>query len=209
MNQLLTALNWRYATKTFDPTKKISDSDLSDLLESVRLAPTSNGLQAFRLINVKDNSIRQQLLEATYNKSQLSTCSDLFIFVSLKTLTQEHLDKYIQNIQQTRNQSFDQILNYATHLQKIITDRSPHDQQTGFALQTYIGLGFLLLTSAIKQIDACPIGGFDASKFGEILGISNNEVVTVICPLGYRDTSDVYTTKAKVRRPVSEFYSIK
>ena len=56
-DQILQALNWRYATKAFDATKKISDQDLRTVLEAARLSPSSFGIEAWKFV-VHDHDVR-------------------------------------------------------------------------------------------------------------------------------------------------------
>ena len=86
---------------------------------------------------------------------------------------------------------------------------SSEDQEAWAAKQAYIALGNLLSAAANAKIDSCPMEGFDAQKFDEILGLADKNLTTaVIAPIGYRSEEDQYQHLAKVRKSKSELIEI-
>ena len=80
---LITNLNKRYATKVFDPSKKVSEADMEKLLESIRLSASSMGLQPYKVLIVENPEIRKELRKASYNQPQITDASALLIFAGV------------------------------------------------------------------------------------------------------------------------------
>jgi nitroreductase len=197
-NNVIEKLNWRYATKMFDKSKKISDDDLNILIESLRLTPSSFGLQPWKFVLVKNIDLREKIKDASYGQIQMTDASDLIVLCAKETLTEDDVVKITGNNEgyknmimgSIKNKSNDEILNWN-------------------AKQVYLALGFLLETAAIMNIDACPMEGFDNKKVDEILGLNEKGLKSVvICPVGYRSEDDKYANNSKFRFPQSELVTI-
>ena len=65
---IIESLNWRYATKEFDASKKLSSEQLDLLLESLRLSASSFGLQAWKFVVVETQEIKEKLLAHSWNR---------------------------------------------------------------------------------------------------------------------------------------------
>lgn len=202
MNQIISSLNWRYATKKFDPDKKIPESDFKDLIEAVRLTPTSFGFPHFRIINVENSTLRAALREAAHDSASITEASHLLAFVTPYSITTELIDKYLQNVSQTRDRTIESLDPFRQSLLRL-RDRTQPGQSHWIQKQAYIGLGFLLTTAAAMQIDVCPMEGFDGEQARVVLGLDNNSTVPLLCPIGYRHPDDV--PRVKVRPPFHEF----
>ncbi len=197
---ILKQLNWRYATKHFNPDKKIKTEDLDLLMNAINLAPTSFGLQPFKVLIIEDEKTKQHLKEAGFNQPQFTEASHIIIFAAKNNISEKDVDEFIERIAKTRGMSFDDLSDYkAAILGK--TNRLSKDALTTWASkQCYIGLGFLLYTAAQLSIDACPMEGFDNNGFDEILGLKDKNLNSVVvASIGYRASEDKYQTLAKVR----------
>lgn len=207
MNSTLQKLNWRYATKKFDPTKKLSEQQAEELTEAVRLTPTSYGLQPMRLINLQDKSLRNELLPAAFQQQQVIDASHLFVLCRLEEITTDFIEKYVVNISKTRNEPLDD-MNLSAYKKTMmnILDWDTTEQVQWMKNQVYIALGNLLTVCAFEEIDACPMEGFDPLKVDEVLGLKSKGLKSVLlCPVGYRDTTDVFASKKKVRKSRESF----
>jgi len=204
---LLDKLNWRYATKKFDENKKISPEQLDELLSAVQLAPSSAGLQAYRIIVVENPEIKQKLREAARGQQQLTTASHVIVFAAETNLDSEYVKNYIDRIAATRGvdranlEAFEKNITHNINLMtedvKIVWNHK----------QSYIALGVLLSAAADLGIDACPMEGFEAGSFDEILGLKALGLTTsVIAPIGFRAEDDHLSKAAKVRRPKEELF---
>jgi nitroreductase/dihydropteridine reductase len=204
---LIEKLNWRYATKKFDPTRKLSAEQLNSLLSAIQLAPSSYGLQSYKIIVVEDEKIRQQLREAAYGQSQLTDASQVIVFASETVIDKDMVVKYVENISRTRGVAREHLAQYE-HTMTGTVDRLAEDQKITWShKQVYIALGVLLTAAADLGIDACPMEGFMSGKFDEILGLKEKGLTTsVIAPVGFRAIDDDYSKMAKVRRPKEELF---
>lgn len=199
------ALNWRYATKIFDPARKVSDTDIKTLTESVRLAPTSFGLQPFRLLNVVNPELRAKLVPASWGQHQVQDASHLFVFATLTTLDEAYVERFIDLTCRTRSITSDKLEGYANMMKGYIQGLSPESLRVWAAKQAYIAAGFLMETAALMQLDTCPMEGLDAKQYDVILGLDKLGLSTaLVVPVGYRATEDRLAQAAKVRLPTEE-----
>ncbi|WP_337966896.1 NAD(P)H-dependent oxidoreductase [uncultured Flavobacterium sp.] len=201
MSTLLENLNWRYATKKFDATKKISAGDLNTLKEAVRLSASSYGLQPYKVIIVENPEIREQLKAAGYGQTQITDASQLFIFANDLNAGAESVDTYIQDISETRGVPVDALGGFADMMKGTIANLSQEAKNIWTAKQTYIALGTLLAAAAELKIDATPMEGFNPAAFNEILGFDKLGLnASVIATVGYRHDEDESQHYKKVRK---------
>ena len=202
-------LNWRYATKKFDSEKKLSQEDLNTLLESIQLSASSYGLQPYEVIVVKDEEIREKLKAAAWNQTQITDASYLLVFANLKSVSENYVDTYLDNIAETRNLNRADLKGMEDMIKSTTLQLPADAQNTWAAKQAYIALGNLLSAAANLKIDTCPMEGFDAAKFDEILGLQDKNLTTaVIAPVGYRSEEDQYQHLSKVRKSKSDLIEI-
>ncbi len=197
--ELREQLNWRYAVKQYDRTRTVSEEDWNVLEDSVLLAPTSFGLQPFKLIVITDPAIKERLREAAYGQPQITDSSHLAVFAYKKLLTPDDLAKFIDRVAEVRNVERESLADY----EQVINGSAKRAIDGGFieawnSRQAYIALGFLLETAAMLGIDATPMEGFDAAKFNEILGLEEYSAV-VVAAIGYRSNEDWLAPLPKVR----------
>ncbi|MES2985824.1 MAG: NAD(P)H-dependent oxidoreductase [Patescibacteria group bacterium] len=207
MTNITKALHWRYATKKFDLSKKISPETLTDLKESIRLAPSSYGLQPYTIIDVSIPEIREKLKDAAYGQTQLTDASHLFVFAVPTDMNEAHADEFISAHATIRNVPVESLAGYAGMIKDNIASKTTEQKIIWAEKQAYIALGFLLETAALLEVDAAPMEGFEAAKFDEILGLKAKNLTTaVICPIGYRAHDDEYANQPKVRKTESELF---
>lgn len=199
---LIPALEWRYATKAFDPTKKIPDADLGELLEALRLAPSSYGLQPWHFIVVTNPELRQKLSGHAWNQAQITDASHLIVLCARRTLTPEYVEEYLASMAAQRGVSVEALAGFRDMLMNTVSGRTEDGLKEWSARQVYIALGFLLAAAAEKQIDSCPMEGFDAAGFEMELGLKDTPWhPVVLCPVGYRLPDDKHAHTKKVRFP--------
>lgn len=210
--QIAEALAWRYATKVFDPSKKVSEADLAALLEAFRAAPSSFGLQPWKLIVVEDAALRASLRAAAWDQPQVTDASHLLVVARRTTVEKADVERLIAATVAARSgQAADPVAarasldGYRDMMLGFVEGKSAEVLSAWSARQAYIALGFLLESAALMKIDACPMEGFDPAKFDEILGLAGSGyAATVICAVGYRAESDEMGKWAKVRYPLEE-----
>ena len=201
--QLLDSLNWRYATKTFDATKKIPEATWKTLEETLVLSPSSFGLQPYRFLVVKDPEIRAQLKPHSWNQTQVVDASHYVVLAGRTAMTEAEIDLYLDRVVHVRGiprESLDGYrgMMYGSLLSPGAEARIPH----WAALQAYIALGNLMTSAALLGVDTCAIEGFVPAEYDAILGLKEHGYAPVVCcALGYRSAEDKYATAAKVRFP--------
>lgn len=204
---LLDKLNWRYATKKFDETKKVSQEQLNTLLSAIQLSPSSAGLQAYRVIVVSDPKVKEQLREAAYGQQQLTTSSHVLVFAAETALDSEYVKTYIDRIAEIRGVDRANLEVFESNINNNVSTMDDETKTTWNKKQSYIALGVLVSAAADLGIDACGMEGFDAAKFDEILGLKEKGLTTaVIAPIGFRAEDDHFSKAAKVRRPLEELF---
>ena len=204
---LIAQLQKRAAVKKFDPSKKISTEQLDQLTSAIQLAPSSYGLQSFKVIVVQDAEVRAKLRGAAYNQPQITDSSALFVFASLTSLDEAFGKKFIDLVAGIRNVERESLAGFEQVILGRLSSNSDEQKLTWSHKQTYIALGVLVSEAAELGIDAAPMEGFDAAKFDEILGLKELGLTTsVIAAVGYRADDDVYSKMLKVRRPKSELF---
>lgn len=198
-------LEWRYATKEFDSQKKVSPDDLHQILESIRLAPTSFGLQAFRL-KVIENKLEnenklKELKAAAWGQKQIDTCSHLLIFCS-RTDLQEATNEYFTIASDGDAEKRKKLADY----EEMVNSFLPKISAEWAKKQTYLALGFALAAAAELKIDSCPMEGFDPQEFAKIIELEDNLEISVILPIGYRAESE--NIRKKIRFTKEKLISI-
>ena len=204
---LIAQLQKRAAVKKFDPSKKLSTEQLDQLTSAIQLAPSSYGLQSFKVIVVQDAEVRAKLRAAGYNQPQITDSSALFVFASLTSLDEAFGKKFIDLVAGIRNVERESLAGFEQVILGRLSSNSDEQKLAWSHKQTYIALGVLVSEAAELGIDAAPMEGFDAAKFDEILGLKELGLTTsVIAAVGYRADDDVYSKMLKVRRPKSELF---
>lgn len=207
MSTLLENLNWRYATKKFDATKKIAPADLNTLKEAVRLAASSYGLQPFKVVLVENPEIREKLKAAAWGQTQITDASNLFVFANDLNAGPESVAAYIKNISETRGLPTEALGGFADMMNGVISNLSQEAKNIWTSKQTYIALGTLLAAAAELKIDATPMEGFNPAQFNEILGFDKLGLnAAVIATVGYRHDEDEAQHYKKVRKSQEELF---
>ena len=203
---LLAQLNWRYATKAFDPTKKISASDWAALEQALILTPTSYGFQPYRFVVVTDPATREKLVPISWGQRQPADASHFVVFAAKETVNEADVDHYLARIVEVRGGSVDQLAQLKGMLVGDIVKGPRSAWQHEWATrQAYIALGNFMTAAALLGIDTCPMEGIDPVKYDEVLGLAATGYKTVVAAAaGYRAATDKYAVAPKVRFPAEE-----
>jgi nitroreductase len=205
-NALLARLHWRYATKKFDPAKKIHPSLWSALEQALVLSPSSYGLQPYHFVVVNDPEIRKALRAASWDQPQVTDASHLVVFARKLTMAEADVERFVALIASTRSAPRSSLQGYFDMMVGDLV-KGPRNAwiKEWAARQTYLALGNLLTSAALLGVDACPMEGIDPAKYDEILGLpAKGFGTTNICVLGYRAADDKYADAKKVRFPNDE-----
>ncbi|MEM6252485.1 MAG: NAD(P)H-dependent oxidoreductase [Cyanobacteria bacterium P01_D01_bin.156] len=200
---VLEVLNWRYATKMFDASKKIPADIWSALEQSLVLAPSSFGLEPWKFFVVDDPTVRQALLEPTWKQSQVVDASHLVVLAIKKDLDETDVDRSMARTSEVRDVPLESLQGFSNVIKGFM--KNVPDTDSWATKQTYIALGQLMVSAALMGIDTCAIEGFMPDKYDEILGLpAMGYHAVVVCALGYRAEGDKYATLPKVRFPIED-----
>jgi nitroreductase len=205
--KLIESLNWRYATKKFDNTKKVSNEDLEKLKEAVRLSASSFGLQLYKVLIIEDLELKKKLLPATFGQTQVVDSSHLFVFCNYNKVHDSNIEDYVSLIAETRSIEVDHLKGFGDYMKGAIGGFSEEQTKNWTAKQTYIALGNLLAAAGELKIDSTPMEGFDAKQYNEILGLDGKNLnAALVATIGYRSTEDENQHLAKVRKPSENLF---
>ncbi|SFU62913.1 Nitroreductase [Pustulibacterium marinum] len=208
MSTYVDNLNWRYATKRFDESKKISKKDLDTLKEAVRLSASSYGMQPYEIFVIESPEIKEELRTAAYNQPQLTEASHVVVFAAKADVTAEDVTEYMENVGETRGIPTEQLEGFSNMINGAIVSRAKEEKAIWAEKQCYIALGNLLSAAANMKIDACPMEGFDATGFDKILGLEEKGLhAAVIATIGYRSTEDQTQEYVKVRKSTEKLFT--
>ena len=183
---IINSLEWRYATKKFDPSKKLSNHQIETLKKAFNLTATSFGLQPIKLIVIQNKKLREKLVEASYNQRQVTDASHLLILCIENDTTSESINAYFDLEKKIRGVEESVISDFRTQLIDTYKNKTIEEKQQSAIYQTYIALGNLMTVCAVEQIDSCPLEGFIPSKIDEILNLSSLNLKSVLMlPVGY------------------------
>jgi nitroreductase len=203
---LLAQLNWRYATKAFDPTKKISTADWAALEQALILTPTSYGFQPYRFVIVTDQATKDRLVLHSWNQKQPAESSHFVVFAAKDSVSEVDVDHYLARVAEVRGVTVESLAFFKKMLVGDIVQGPRSTWQHEWATrQAYIALGNFMTAAALVGIDTCPMEGIDPAKYDEILDLPAKGFKTVVaCAAGYRSAADKSATAPKVRYPAAE-----
>ena len=204
---LLESLHWRHAAKAYDSPKKVSQEHLDKIVEAARLAPTSSGLQPFRVVVVKNSELREKMVPGSLNPDCMRECSHVLVFAAWDRYTDERIDRAYDRITDERGLPRGRFNRYTEQIKAMYASQTAEENFAHTARQTYIALGLSLAQAAELRIDTTPAEGFDAGIVDEVLGLREQGLRSVsLMYVGYSDKArDWLAPMKKVRPPKEEF----
>lgn len=203
---LLESSAWRYATKKFDPSKKVTQENIDKIIEAARLAPSSSGLQPLQVFVITDQKIKEQLAPIAMDQQQVADCSHLLVFAAWDNYTAERIDGMYKLIAETRGQTPDAYSGYTERLKANYLPRPAKENFEHAARQTYIAFAYAIAMAAELKVDATPMEGFVNEGVDKVLDLESKGLKSVLLlPLGYHAEGDWLVNLKKTRRPVSDF----
>lgn len=202
---IIQSLEWRYACKKFDKTKKLTDNQVNTLKEAFRLTATSFGLQPLKMLVIENSILKNKLLPHAFNQHQISTCSHLLVLCIDTEINGDTIDARFDLEKEIRGTTEEIVGGFRNQLKDMFANKSAKDIETSSIQQVYITLGNLMTVCAIEQIDSCPMEGFLSNKFDEELNLTDLNLKSVLLlPVGFRDDDDFMSSMKKVRKPIIE-----
>ncbi|MCU0792897.1 MAG: NAD(P)H-dependent oxidoreductase [Opitutaceae bacterium] len=204
--QLTSALDWRYATKQFDPAKKIPGDTWAALEHALVSAPSSFGLQPWKFFVVTNPEVKAKLRPVSWNQPQVTDCSHHVVFAVRKGVNEAHVDRFLARQMALRGDTPESLAGYRGMMVGFVNNLSASGQiDTWATKQIYVALGQFMAAAALLGVDACPMEGINPAAYDDILGLTGTEFASVVaCSAGYRAATDKYATAKKVRFPVSD-----
>jgi nitroreductase len=191
-------LRWRYATKKFDPARKIPPDTWAALEQALVLTPSSYGLQPWKFFIVTDAAMKAQLPAHSWGQQQPKDCSHMVVFAIKGNVGEADIDRYLERIAEVRGQSVGSLAGFKRMMVGSLSD--PFDVDKWAAHQVYIALGQFMTCAAMLGVDTCPMEGIDPDKYDDVLPISAQGYRTVVgCAAGYRAVDDKHALTPKVR----------
>lgn len=208
MTNFIESQKWRYATKKFDASKKITAEDFEILKEAIQLSTSSYGLQPYRIFIIENPELRKQLQPFAWGQSQIVEASQVIVFANITNFGEAEIDQYISNLVQTRGIPAESIKGYADFMKMKITALAEVDRNNWTSKQTYLALGNLLNAAAELKIDVTPMEGFEPEKVNELLGFNELGLnASLIATIGYRHEEDATQHYKKVRKSKEELFT--
>lgn len=205
---LINNLEWRYATKKFDTSKKVSTENLEQIKKVIQLSASSYGLQLYKVLIIESKELREKLKSASYGQTQITEASHLVIFCNYSKVTEGHIDEYFALKSQIEQVDISDLKDYSDFIKADVNNKSKIEKDKWTSNQTYLALGNLLSACAELKIDACPMEGFEREKYNEILSLEEQGLNTsVIAAIGYRSDNDTSQYTAKVRKPTKTLFA--
>lgn len=202
---IIDSLTWRYATKKFDATKKLSQKQITTLKQAFNLTPTSFGLQPIKMIVINNKELQEKFVKYAFNQRQVADASHLLVICIQKDTTSQDINNYFDLEVKTRGTSKEIVEKFRQQLIDMYQGKTIEERKTSAVYQTYIALGNLMTVCAVEKIDACPMEGFIPSEIDKLLNLSEKNLSSVLLlPVGFRAKDDVMNGLQKVRKPLEE-----
>lgn len=203
---IINDLSWRYATKRY-LDKEVSKVNLNVILNSIVLAPTSLGLQAFEVLVLDRNShLRPQLIEACNKQPQIAEASHIILFNAWKQVDETDINDYMQRISDTRNTPIENLEGFKSNITRFTGNKTAEEIFAWSCMQTYIALGIAMVAAAELKVDSTPMEGFNRNAVDAVINANNQKLsCSVILAVGYRNTeTDYLAGLTKVRKSTED-----
>ena len=205
--ELLESLEWRYASKRMNG-ERVPEEKVQKILEAIRLAPSSMGLQPYTVLVIEDEELKKQIRPVAFNQPQIEESSHLLVFAAWETIKPQQIEDYINQTAEVRNLPIESLEEFKNILLNMVKNRSEEENFNWSARQAYIAFGTALVAAATEKVDATPMEGFDSKKLDELLNLKEKGLKSVtLLPLGFRDAdNDWLANLPKVRREKEKLF---
>ncbi|KAA1246498.1 NAD(P)H-dependent oxidoreductase [Aquimarina sp. RZ0] len=205
--QLIKNLKWRYATKKMDASKKVSQQNIEYIKECVQLSASSYGLQPYKVLEVANPELRDELKSLSWNQSQITDASQLFVFCNYIKVSDSDIDDLMQLTSEINEIEIDEISGYGDFIKGKLKEKSETEMLHWTARQTYIGLSNAMNACAELQIDCTPMEGFEPEAYNQKLGLQEKGLnACVLLAVGYRSPEDASQKGKKVRKSTDTIF---
>ena len=199
-DSVLTALRWRYATKSFDPARRIAPEIWAALEESLVLTPSSFGLQPWRFLIVENPAVRADLRAHSWNQPQITDASHLVVFAAKTDVSESDIDSWVGRLAEVQGTPLDELAPLKGMIGGFVGNMPQEARHFWNIRQIYIALGQFMATAAQLGVDTCPLEGFNPAAYDDVLGLKDSGYATAVaCAAGYRADDDHTAARPKAR----------
>lgn len=167
-------LEWRRAVKHFGE----GEVDVKPIVKAMVNAPSSFGLQPYKIYAVQSKEIKEKLKPVSYNQAQVTECHTLFVLCAREDV-ESRAEEYLKATGAEGMR--DMLMGFIKYLP---------DKIAWSAKQAYIALGFGLAAAAEAKITSCPMEGFNATEVAKILNLPETLVPVVYLAVGEEAQED-------------------
>lgn len=200
-DDLVRQLQWRYATKKFDPSQRIAEPVWNALERSLVLAPSSFGMQPWKFVVVTDATTKAKLPAISWGQEQVRDASHVVVMAGRKNPSVVDVDRLIDRAAGVRGANRESLGGYRSKIAGFIEKPPPGlDLNAWASRQVYLALGMFLAAAAVLGVDACPMEGIDPQAYDGLLELDVTGYTTLcVAAAGYRAADDKYAAQPKVR----------
>lgn len=205
MNNILDALEWRYAVKKFDDKASLTEQQILEVKNAFNLSASSYGLQPYKMIVVQNPDLKEKLVPASYGQKQISQSAALLVFAVRTDFGMDYIDQYFEDMSVKRQIPLENLEGYKNFMKGSFANKSQEEIWSWSVKQVYLTMGHMLASLAAMKIDACPMEGIDPNAYDKILDLEAKQLKTIVAmPIGVRATDDATASALKVRKDLSE-----
>lgn len=202
---ILKSLEWRYAVKKFDPSKRLTPEQIDLIKNAFNLTASSFGLQPVKMMIISNEELKEKMVPLSYYQRQVADASHLIVLCVKKYTTEDDIHRHFDLVREIRGTSEEILSKFRNELIETYNKKSPEEQLESAKNQAYIILGNLMTVCAVEKIDTCPMEGFMPDKVDALLNLSEQNLQSILLlPIGYRDESDFMNGLKKVRKSLSD-----
>ena len=205
MNNILDALEWRYAVKKFDDKASLTEQQILEVKKVFNLSASSYGLQPYKMIVVQNPELKEKLVPARFGQQQISQSAAILVFAVRTDFGMDYIDQFFKDMSTKRQIPLENLEGYKNFMKGSFANKSEDEISSWATKQVYLTMGHMLASLAALQIDACPMEGLDPQAYDKILDLDAKQLKTIVAmPIGVRAPDDASATALKVRKDLSD-----
>lgn len=205
MNNILDALEWRYAVKKFDDKASLTEQQILEVKKVFNLSASSYGLQPYKMIVVQNPELKEKLVPASFGQQQISQSAAILVFAVRTDFGMDYIDQFFKDMSTKRQIPLENLEGYKNFMKGSFANKSEDEISSWATKQVYLTMGHMLASLAVLQIDACPMEGLDPQAYDKILDLDAKQLKTIVAmPIGVRAPDDASATALKVRKDLSD-----
>ena len=205
MNNILDALEWRYAVKKFDDKASLTEQQILEVKKVFNLSASSYGLQPYKMIVVQNPELKEKLVPASFGQQQISQSAAILVFAVRTDFGMDYIDQFFKDMSTKRQIPLENLEGYKNFMKGSFANKSEDEISSWATKQVYLTMGHMLASLAALQIDACPMEGIDPQAYDKILDLDAKQLKTIVAmPIGVRAPDDASATALKVRKDLSD-----